>query len=80
MAKTSAQPATGRHGAPLLRQAAIDPAALPQYITCKTASEILKLSEISVRRMLTQQKLRRYKVGGRTLVLLSEVLGLIHEA
>jgi excisionase family DNA binding protein len=61
------------------KEAALDPATLQQYITCKQAAELLKISEISVRRFLTQKKLRRFKCGSRTLVRLSEVLGLIHE-
>jgi excisionase family DNA binding protein len=80
MARISDKPATGRHGAPQLRQAAIaDPGTLPQYITCKTAAEMLKMSEITIRRMLTQKRLRRYKVGSRTLLRLAEVLALVHE-
>lgn len=47
------------------------------FITCKEAAAILKISEISVRRFLTQKKLRRYKCGARTLVSHSEVSSLI---
>lgn len=51
-----------------------------EFITCKEAALLLKLSEISIRRMLTQRKLKRYKVGARTLIRLSEARGLIREA
>jgi len=61
------------------KQTAID-AATQQFITCKQASEILTISEISVRRFLTQKKLRRFKCGSRTLLRLSEVLALVREA
>jgi len=50
------------------------------FITCKEAAALLKLSEISIRRFLTQKKLRRYKVGARTLLRHDEVLGLVREA
>jgi excisionase family DNA binding protein len=51
-----------------------------EFITCKQAANLLKLSEISVRRLLTKKKLRRYKVGARTLIRASEVAGLVREA
>jgi len=51
-----------------------------QYVSVKEAARLLKISEISIRRFLTQRKLRRFKVGSRTLVLQSEVLSLVHEA
>ncbi|MBZ5641596.1 MAG: helix-turn-helix domain-containing protein [Acidobacteriia bacterium] len=51
------------------------------YLTVREAANILRLSEISVRRFLTKKKLKRYKVGGkvtgRTLLLQSEVIALI---
>jgi excisionase family DNA binding protein len=54
-------------------------------ISVKEAAAILRLSEISVRRYLTQKRLARYKAGGRgrfgrTLVSRAQVLGLIREA
>jgi len=54
-------------------------AAPPKMISVREAANILRLSEISVRRFLTQRKLRRYKCGGRTLLKESEVVGLIQE-
>jgi excisionase family DNA binding protein len=50
------------------------------YLSIREAAQILKISEISIRRYLTQKKLRRLKVGSRTLIRSSEVLGLIREA
>lgn len=49
------------------------------YVTVREAADLLCLSEISVRRFLTLTKLRRFKAGGRTLLLQSEVLSLIKE-
>ncbi len=52
--------------------------AAPDFVTCREAGTIVKLSEISIRRMLTQKKIKRYKCGARTLISRSELLGLIH--
>jgi excisionase family DNA binding protein len=54
-----------------------DPDAM---VNVREAAALVRLSEVSIRRYLTQKKLRRYKIGGRTLVRKSEVLGLIKEA
>ena len=51
-----------------------------QYISVKQAARVLNISEIGVlRRFLTQKRLRRFKVGSRTILLQSEVLSLIRE-
>jgi len=51
------------------------------FVTVREASALIKLSEISVRRFLTQKKLTRFKVGcGRTLLKRSEVLALVRQA
>jgi excisionase family DNA binding protein len=50
------------------------------FLTCREVSALLKLSEISIRRLLTEKKLKRYKVGARTLILKSEALSLIRAA
>jgi excisionase family DNA binding protein len=47
------------------------------YLTVREAADLLRLSEISVRRFLTQQRLRRFKAGSRTLLLRSDVLNLV---
>jgi excisionase family DNA binding protein len=49
----------------------------PDFRTCKEIAELMRISEISVRRMLTKKQLTRYKFGSRTLVRLSEALGLV---
>ena len=50
------------------------------YLSVREAAQTLHLSEISIRRFLTKKKLKRFKAGARTLLLRSEVLGLIREA
>jgi hypothetical protein len=59
---------------------AVDPATPQQFVTCRQAAEFLKISEVSVRRFLTQKKLVRYKCGSRTLLNFSQVVGLIRES
>jgi excisionase family DNA binding protein len=61
---------------------AAEAGATPQtdFITVREAAGLLKMSEISIRRFLTQKKLKRFKVGARTLLRSSEVLGLIRES
>lgn len=60
-------------------QAVKQAATAGEFITVREAAALLKLSEISIRRFLTVKKLRRYKVGSRTLLHASEVRSLIHE-
>jgi excisionase family DNA binding protein len=48
-----------------------------EFVTVKTAAEIVKSSEVTIRRKLTTQELRRYKFGGRTLIKLAELLALV---
>jgi len=57
----------------------VDQEIFRQFVTCKQTADILKISEISVRRLLTQKKLRRFKCGARTLLRLSDVLALVRE-
>jgi excisionase family DNA binding protein len=47
------------------------------YITVAESAEILRLSEISIRRFLTKKILVRHKVGGRTLLRRDDVLALV---
>lgn len=49
------------------------------FVSIPGAAGLIHISEASVRRYLTQKKLRRFKVGGRTLVKISDVLGLVRE-
>jgi len=48
-------------------------------LTVREGAALLKLSEASIRRYLTLKKLRRFKVGSRTLLKRGDVLGLVHE-
>jgi excisionase family DNA binding protein len=48
-----------------------------EFLTVREGAALLRLSEVSIRRYLTQKKLRRFKVGGRTLLMRSDVLGLV---
>lgn len=50
------------------------------YLTVRETAAFVKLSEISIRRLLTQKKLKRFKCGGRTLIRQSEAEALIKEA
>ncbi len=50
-----------------------------RYVDVKEAARLQLRSEISVRRDLTKGRLRRFKCGARTLLLLSDVLGQIRE-
>lgn len=62
---------------------AVSSTALPApgaYVSVKEAARLLKVSEISIRRFLTEKKLRRFKVGSRTFILHSELASLIREA
>jgi len=51
-----------------------------QFVSVPEAAELLRISPVSIRRYLRLKKLRRFKVGARTLLSHDEVLGLIHEA
>jgi hypothetical protein len=64
----------------VVKDTPVDPATLEQFCTCKEAAQILKMSEISIRRFLTQKRLTRLKCGARTLLRLSEVLSMVREA
>jgi len=47
--------------------------ALPEFCGVQAAAVLLGISEVTVRRLLTQKKLKRYKVGGRTVLRVEEV-------
>ena len=51
----------------------------PEFINVREAAALLRLSEISIRRLLWKKQLKRFKAGGRTLVKRSQVLSLIRE-
>ena len=50
-----------------------------QYVDVPGAMQLTHYSEPSVRRLLTQKKLARYKLGGRTLIDRAELLRLIRK-
>jgi hypothetical protein len=50
-----------------------------RFITVKDACDLSCLSEPTIRRKLTRGDLRRFKAGGKTLLLYSDVLGLVRE-
>jgi excisionase family DNA binding protein len=62
------------------RAAAERPADLAAFVGVSAAAQLLQVSEATIRRFLTQRKLRRYKCGARTLVKREDLLGLVKEA
>jgi excisionase family DNA binding protein len=50
-----------------------------EFLSVTEAAQLLSISEVSIRRYLTQKKLRRFKVGSRTLLDRAAVLALVHE-
>jgi hypothetical protein len=50
------------------------------WLSVREAAELQRRSEVSVRRDLTKGRLRRYKIGGRTVLRLSDVLAQIRPA
>ncbi len=48
-----------------------------EYMSVKTAATFLSLSDITIRRLLTQKRLTRFKAAGRTLVSAAEVRDLV---
>lgn len=51
-----------------------------RMLSVREAAQLQRRLEVSVRRDMTNGKLRRFKCGGRTLLRLSDVLGQIREA
>lgn len=51
-----------------------------QFLSVQEAADLLRVSVVSIRRYLGQGKLKRYKVGARTLVRHSDVMALVREA
>jgi excisionase family DNA binding protein len=50
-----------------------------EFVSVLEAARMLCVSEVTVRRFLGQKKLRRYKVGARTLLDRAAVMGLVRE-
>ncbi len=55
------------------------PPDLSPFLGITAAAEFADVSSATIRRLLTQRKLRRYKLGGRTLVKREDLLGLIQQ-
>jgi excisionase family DNA binding protein len=51
-----------------------------RLISIPTGAEMLNLSQVTIRRYLTQKRLRRFKVGSRTLIKVGDLMGLVKEA
>jgi excisionase family DNA binding protein len=51
-----------------------------RFLTVKEAAELLRVSQVSIRRYLGQGRLRRFKVGARTLLQHDDVLALVRQA
>lgn len=51
-----------------------------EFLSVSQAASILQISEVSIRRYLTLKRLRRFKVGSRTLLKREDVLSLVREA
>jgi hypothetical protein len=51
-----------------------------RLVHVKEAAQLLRISEVSIRRYLTKKILTRYKVGARTVMKLSDVLALVRQA
>lgn len=66
MAKNGSKPVASQSGA--------------EFLSVAQAASILQISEVSIRRYLGQKRLRRFKVGSRTLLRREDVLALVREA
>jgi excisionase family DNA binding protein len=53
--------------------------AARQFMSVADAAKLLSVSEVRVRRLLGQKKLKRFKVGSRTLLDRADVLGFARE-
>jgi excisionase family DNA binding protein len=51
----------------------------PQFVSVAEAAQLLRMSAVSIRRYLGQGKLKRYKVGARTLLRHDHVMALVRE-
>ena len=51
-----------------------------EFLSVEEAAELLRMSQVSIRRYLGQGKLKRFKVGSRTLVRHDDVMALVREA
>jgi excisionase family DNA binding protein len=49
-----------------------------EFMSVPDAATFLRLSDVTIRRLLTQRKLTRYKASGRTLLSAAEVRAFVH--
>jgi excisionase family DNA binding protein len=56
--------------------------AIPQsqFVSVAEAADLLRISKVSIRRYLGMGKLKKFKVGSRTLIRREDVLALVREA
>jgi excisionase family DNA binding protein len=54
--------------------------ASESYLTIKEAATFLRVSPVTVARLLRDRKLKRFKVGGRTLIRQRDAEALVREA
>ena len=57
----------------------VNPVSGAPYMTVKQAAIFLCVSEATIRHFLTIRKLRRFKVGSRTLILRADAQALVRE-
>jgi excisionase family DNA binding protein len=53
--------------------------AAERLVSVPDAAAFLSVSEVTIRRNLTNKKLRRFKVGGRTLIKVGDLMALVKE-
>lgn len=69
---SSSKPVTGV-------QLAAGPGPSPQFMSVSEVAEFLRMSKVSIRRYLGMGKLKKFKVGSRTLIRRDDVLALVRE-
>jgi excisionase family DNA binding protein len=60
----------------LKRQVRVENNPPSEYLSVTGAAQLMGVSEASIRRFLTKKKLKRYKIGARTVVKRSDALAL----
>jgi len=53
--------------------------AAERLVSVPDGADLLSVSQVTIRRYLTQKKLRRFKVGGRTLIKVGDLMALVKE-
>lgn len=54
--------------------------SISQFVSVAEAADLLRISKVSIRRYLGMRKLKKFKVGSRTLIRRDDVLALVREA